>query len=47
MQVDDKKFSVSINMYFGIKWNESRLNIEVSKSIKFRKFLDVFSEPRI
>ena len=28
-QVDDKKFSVSINMYFGIKWNESRMNIEV------------------
>ena len=30
-QVDDKKFSVSINMYFGIKWNETRLDIRVKK----------------
>ena len=30
LQVDDKKFSVSINMYFGIVWNESRLDIRVS-----------------
>jgi len=27
LKVDDKKFSVSINMYFGIKWNETRLDI--------------------
>ena len=29
LNVDDKKFSVSINIYFGIKWNETRLDTEV------------------
>ena len=32
LNVDDKKFSVSINIYFGIKWNETRLDTKVKNS---------------
>ncbi len=28
-QVDDKKFSITLNMYFGMRWTEGRLNTEV------------------
>ena len=32
LKVDDKKFSVTVNMYFGVRWNESRMEGETEKN---------------
>ena len=32
LKVDDKKFSVTVNMYFGVRWNESRIKGEAGNN---------------